>query len=513
MGIILSALAAAGDAGVQSINQNIGQQNQLDLMAQQHKNTQELDVQRSALEEQKQRAIMQAKADIDNAPMKRAGELVRQSAQGEVMDQVPDPTETNGDYVDKDGVLRKTGVHGSFAKMRADVMAATNLSPDDRAYALSQIDKQYESAVDLAQAGNAPRMRSPAEAMADASQKALANGDLQAFGALKTAAGDKFITVPDGANLFDSTTGKQILTGTGKADRQIVHEDAADARQQARLDAQLALEDKRAQSKASAKRAAADPWGVFTDPEGEPIRNLPHGDEFLKMLPPQAQEQVKALSEGRLSFPTGAAMRSDAAQNLVSAVAQYDPSFDAVNFGARSATRKGFTSGKEAQSINAINTVMKHLDEYIKAGDELNNGSSRMINSVVNGVQSSFGDPRRTRFDTTRNAVVDEVEKAYRGSGGSQAGIDAWKENMSSSQSPEQIKASGQQLIRLLEGKIEALGDQYSKGMGVTKNGLELLSPGAQSVYNKIMADSKPQTSATQPGESGLPTGWSVKVH
>lgn len=71
MGIISSALAAAGDAGVQSMNQNIQQLNQ-----------QELDKQRSDLETQKQLAIMQAQKQltIDTANQMRQAQMDRIAA-------------------------------------------------------------------------------------------------------------------------------------------------------------------------------------------------------------------------------------------------------------------------------------------------------------------------------------------------------------------------------------------------------------------------------------------------
>lgn len=71
MGIISSALAAAGDAGVQSMNQNIQQLNQ-----------QELDKQRSDLETQKQLAIMQAQKQmtIDAANQQREAQVSRINA-------------------------------------------------------------------------------------------------------------------------------------------------------------------------------------------------------------------------------------------------------------------------------------------------------------------------------------------------------------------------------------------------------------------------------------------------
>ncbi len=495
MGIILSAMAAAGDAGVQSMNQNIQQMNLLEAQGNQSRLETERDAGRSDLELQKLKAI----EDYKNAPTARAGELIRASAGEQIPVQADTVSKLSGaDPESKfdDGNGPTVGMVGDYDKLKEQIGRIPDAGM--RAEALAQLDRQRAADQSTAQSAvdGKTRARTPVESLSFAYNRAIENGDMQAAAAIKSASGEKFTVIPDGASYLNNQTGELKSGGSGKDERQQAKEEAADARLQKRLDAQMEMERMREGAKISATRAAADPWGVFSGSgpaaDGTPPPNLPHGEEFLKMIPPQAQEQVKALAEGRLSFPTGAAMRSPAAQNLIAAVAQYDPSFDAVNYSSRAATRKDFTSGKAATSVNAINTVMKHLDEYIEAGNALDNSSFKAWNYLGNKAIDAKGDPRVTRFNTTRNAVVDEVEKAYRGSGGSQAGIEAWKENMSSSQSPDQIKASGTQLIRLLEGKMEALGDQYSKGMGVTKNGFELLSPSAQKVYNKLMNNGAP---------------------
>jgi len=77
MGIILSALAAAGDAGVQSMNQNIEQQNRLDQMAQQNQNETERDKQRAMMELQNRKELIAAelKAKNDNEETMRVKEI------------------------------------------------------------------------------------------------------------------------------------------------------------------------------------------------------------------------------------------------------------------------------------------------------------------------------------------------------------------------------------------------------------------------------------------------------
>lgn len=86
MGIILSALAAAGDAGVQSMNQNIEQQNRLDQMAQQNQNETERDKARAMMELQNRKELLaaelKAKSDQDESNRTRQVENIENAKQG-----------------------------------------------------------------------------------------------------------------------------------------------------------------------------------------------------------------------------------------------------------------------------------------------------------------------------------------------------------------------------------------------------------------------------------------------
>lgn len=236
---------------------------------------------------------------------------------------------------------------------------------------------------------------------------------------------------------------------------------------------------------------------------------VPNGEDFLKTIPKPVADQVKALAEGRMAFPAGFALKSPYWQNMISMVSQYDPNFDAVNYNARANTRKDFTSGQSSRSLNALNTVMGHLDELDKAASGLNNTGFTYWNQAVNAVKGSV-DPdlkaRLNKFNLTKQAVVDEMERAYRGAGGSQAGIDAWKKTLSDADSYTALRASIQQGVKLLESKIQALGDTYSKGMGTTAEGIELLAPHARDTFNRLIRDAnEPRQSVS--GEIGKGKG------
>lgn len=236
------------------------------------------------------------------------------------------------------------------------------------------------------------------------------------------------------------------------------------------------------------------------------------GDAYLQTLDPQTAAQVKALAEGRMAFPTGTALRSPYWQGMLGAVSQYDPSFDAVNYNARSKTRSGFTSGKEAQTVNALNTVAEHLGTLSDYADALNNTRFPLLNRVANTYLAETGDPRIARFNTAKKAAADEVARVWRATGGSEADIQENLKNLDGAQSPEQLHAAIGTLVKLIGGKLAALQDQYQQGMGTTQQAKPLVSPEARSAYEKVLQ----RAGMTDQNIGGAPAvaptaGWSIQ--
>ena len=187
-------------------------------------------------------------------------------------------------------------------------------------------------------------------------------------------------------------------------------------------------------------------------------------------------KQVQALAEGRMNFPTGQALKSAYWQQMLGLVGQYDPTFDANNPGKRAATAKDFASGKSAQQVNALNTVIGHLNSFSANADRLNNTSWQPYNTLKNFIAAKTGDSDITRFEANRKAVVDELTRVWRGTGGSEADIKAWSDVLSSSESPEQLHAAIAQIGDLLESNLKALEDQYTEGMGTIGKGRRMIT-------------------------------------
>ncbi len=221
------------------------------------------------------------------------------------------------------------------------------------------------------------------------------------------------------------------------------------------------------------------------------------GDDFLKTLPSQVASEVKAYAEGRRPFPAGFALKSPYFQSMIQMVGQYDPTFDALNYGSRSKTRNAFTSGKEAAQVNALNTVLGHLDKLSDAAEALNNGSVPMLNSITNALSKSIGRPNVTNFETIKKAVADEVTKVWRQAGGSVEDVRTAQENLKASNSPDQLRGAIATYGELLQSKLGSLEDQYKQGMGTAA--VSLLRPESAAVLEKI---SKRATGAEAPKQS-----------
>lgn len=227
------------------------------------------------------------------------------------------------------------------------------------------------------------------------------------------------------------------------------------------------------------------------------------GQEYLKSLDPGTGSLVKALAEGRKSFPSGAALRSPYWQEMLTHVSNYDPGFDEVNYTSRSATRRDFTSGKAANNIRALNTAIGHLGHLSEQIDGTASHSLTPINAIENTALRLTGDPGPTNFDATVSALAGELTAVYRGSGGAEADINRYIQQLSPNASKDQKVGTIRNIVGLLKSRLDALNDQYRQGMGTTAQQLQLLDPQAQLIVHHLGGfddAGAPDNGSTPPG-------------
>ena len=237
-----------------------------------------------------------------------------------------------------------------------------------------------------------------------------------------------------------------------------------------------------------------------TGPNGQPLT----GDAYLATLDPKIATQVKAYADGRMPFPSGYALRAPYFQQMLQAVGQYDPSFDAVNYNSRNKTRGDFTSGASAKNVTSLNTVMGHMEALKGDFDTLGNqgGMLTPLNAPANWLQSKTGNPAQTNIAEDAGAVASELRKVFATTGGGGlTELEQWQSTIPLNGSPEQQKEWLNHGMTLLDSRINALGDQYNRGMGKTEDPLNLLSPKARDAYLRLTGRQEQSgTAATSEG-------------
>jgi hypothetical protein len=214
--------------------------------------------------------------------------------------------------------------------------------------------------------------------------------------------------------------------------------------------------------------------------------NAPHGDAYLQTLPSTQQAMVKALAEGRQPWPSSFALKTPYWQTLMQQVFQYDPTFDTASASnnARVKVRQDFTSGKSAQQVNALNTVIGHLGTLSDASSKLNNTNNQWVNAAKNWLKTVGGSSAVTNFETAKEAVASELVRVWRQAGGASQDIQDWKKTIDAANSPAQLNEAFATIGHLLESKMESMQEQYQQGMGISS--VRLVTPAARSALDKL---------------------------
>ena len=218
------------------------------------------------------------------------------------------------------------------------------------------------------------------------------------------------------------------------------------------------------------------------------------GDDYLKTLPPSIASQVKGIAEGRISYPGAFALKQPYWQRVVEGLSRYEPNADANLFKTRQATYKDFATGKMGQNVASFNTALGHMHDLYEQIDGLGNSDIPIANGPINAVRGALSDDAQSKlktFDTTLSKVNAEVERAFKGSGATVHDLVEAKSAINKDMSPKAQKAAVVKLLDLMQSRIEAIGDQYNRGMGVAqpRAATSLLSPRSQEIVKKLKGE------------------------
>ena len=187
--------------------------------------------------------------------------------------------------------------------------------------------------------------------------------------------------------------------------------------------------------------------------------------EFTENLSKEQIGIARKIANYELPLPSSFSMSKPYWQGIIGQAIKINPNFDIKDYQFRISVKRDFTSGKNSINIKSLNQSIAHLGELKKAGDKLINSPIELWNRIANTGLSAIGDPRVKNFTTAQNAVDGELSTVFKGTSGTDQEIKSWKEQTSSSNSPEQIQGAIRTAVDLVASRVAIIKDQYESNM------------------------------------------------
>lgn len=179
------------------------------------------------------------------------------------------------------------------------------------------------------------------------------------------------------------------------------------------------------------------------------------GGGLPSSAPGQVSPLVQAIIDGRSPAPNS---RSKAGMALMAQVTAADPTYDASRYNTYQAAQKEITSGKTGQNINALNTLINHIND---ARQHLpDNGSFSPLNAIENTGGSLLGKNPTGKFDTDAIGIGGEFGKLV---SGGVATVDEQKhlqKLLDHNASPKTLRDNLDEIEQLAHGKLEGIYKQ-----------------------------------------------------
>lgn len=195
-----------------------------------------------------------------------------------------------------------------------------------------------------------------------------------------------------------------------------------------------------------------------------PFTTAENIDSALGKYPPAVVTHAEMLASGEEPWPTGfVAAKSPiygAASNLAR---QINPSITAASY----PTFLDFAKGPSSNIVKSLDVAIPHLDTLSGLADALDNGDTKLLNSVGNKVRTEFGlSDAPTNFNAAKQIVGNEVLKAVIGSGGSLADREEAAKQLNDANSVPLLKGVINTYKSLMQGQMQGLQQKYESATG-----------------------------------------------
>lgn len=223
-------------------------------------------------------------------------------------------------------------------------------------------------------------------------------------------------------------------------------------------------------------------------------------------LAPQEQGMAQEIANYRFPYQAISRIPGPQRMRVLNAASEVNPDFDANQYQTRQGVMKSFASGPDADNLKSANTLVGHIDGLLTAGEQLHNRAFQPWNYLANTVESANGNPAQVTFKTKADAVASELAKLFKGMGaGNVQEIKEWRENLSPNLSPDQIRASAQSILDLMNSRVDALKTKYVQGMGTDKGAPDLSDQSKQILQKHGLIEGGAAAAPAQQAQSQPP--------
>jgi hypothetical protein len=231
-------------------------------------------------------------------------------------------------------------------------------------------------------------------------------------------------------------------------------------------------------------------------------------ENWLKAQSPDVQAYIKKVADYEID-PRTTSIKGGHREQVMSAVAQYDPTYDQNTFGSRAKAIKDFSTGQQGNAIRSFDVATDHLDTLQKYVAAMKNGDIPLLNKIRNAWQQETGSSLPTNVQAVAPIVGAEVSKAIIGSNNALADREELRQPLQNSRSPEQLAGAIEAYKSLMTGQLNGLKKQYEDTTG-KKNFADRLRPNTKAVLMGGEGSGTPAT-PSQPNVTSTGIKWSVQ--
>jgi hypothetical protein len=193
--------------------------------------------------------------------------------------------------------------------------------------------------------------------------------------------------------------------------------------------------------------------------------NTGRREAWLAAQPPDVQAYIKKIADYQLD-PRTTSITKGHREQVMTAVARYDPSYDQNTFSSRAKAIKDFSTGPQGNAIRSFDVATDHLETLKKYVLALNSGNIPAINAIRNRYLQETGSDLPTNVQAVGPIVGAEVSKAIIGSNNALADREELRKPLLGKGAPDQILGSIKGYQELMTGQLRGLKKQYEDTTG-----------------------------------------------